>query len=372
MEEPRFRAYLEPFLFDWSAFAPHEALLCLPAITIIIFSCVTAHHPGAGMIAGGGAVSVGFGSFQRIHKSRAAPMLLASSGMFISALVGTIAGHSVFVLAAIAALWGFLYGLLVALGAGASWVGLQCVIAMLVASGFPDSLKHAFIRALLILGGGLLQMLSIVLMSLVAKVERQGLRLPRDFSSGIFLPAAYVLKQNLTPSSAAYQYGLRLAVTLALTAGRCEVSLATKRLLGAYDGCFASEARFSPDSRAGSSTNRRDIRRGGGGNTHRGRNSAWAHRYWDSYRRLCVVVLQLAQRELRHVRGLRDGLYRFPPRLQRIARDCSCQISINQHDIGRALYTIGLWFVACNKGWSKDELRAEFTWTVRTYKKSQT
>jgi hypothetical protein len=72
-----FRPYLEPFLFDWSAFVPHEALLCLPAITIIIFSGVMAHHPGAGLIAGGEAVSVGFGSFQRVQKSRVAPMLLA-------------------------------------------------------------------------------------------------------------------------------------------------------------------------------------------------------------------------------------------------------------------------------------------------------
>ena len=62
-------------------------------------------------------------------------------------------------------------------------------------------------------------MLSIVLMSPVGKVERQEVSLPRDFNAGVFLPAAHILKQNLTPASEAYQYGLRLAVTLALTAG---------------------------------------------------------------------------------------------------------------------------------------------------------
>ena len=93
------RGYPGPFVFDWTQFAPQEALLCLPAIALTLFSGLAAHHPGAGMIAGGGAISVGFGSFQSIRNSRIAPMLLASLSIFAAAFVGTTAGHSVVVLA---------------------------------------------------------------------------------------------------------------------------------------------------------------------------------------------------------------------------------------------------------------------------------
>ena len=106
------RRYAEPFVFDWTRFVPYERYLCLPAIAVSLLSGLAAHHPGAGTIAGGGAISVGFGSFQSIRNSRIAPMLLASLGMFAAAFVGTMAGHSVFVLACFSALWGFVYGLL--------------------------------------------------------------------------------------------------------------------------------------------------------------------------------------------------------------------------------------------------------------------
>lgn len=209
--------YAEPFIFDWTRFAPYEALLCLPAIAVTLFSGLVAHHPGAGTIAGGGAISVGFGSFQSIRNSRIAPMLLASLGMFAAAFVGTIAGHSVFVLACFSALWGFVYGLLAALGSGVSWVGLQSVIAMLVASGYPESLGTAAIRATLILGGGLLQTLLLAL--LIMRLKSRERSWPRDLAPNAFLPAVQILKTNLTFNSEAFQYGLRLAVTLAFIAG---------------------------------------------------------------------------------------------------------------------------------------------------------
>jgi Transaldolase/Fructose-6-phosphate aldolase len=49
--EERFNSGFRPYLpraisFDWSVFVPHEALLCLPAITIIIISGVMGDHRG--------------------------------------------------------------------------------------------------------------------------------------------------------------------------------------------------------------------------------------------------------------------------------------------------------------------------------------
>jgi hypothetical protein len=112
------RLALEPLVFEWTAFAPR------------------------------GAVSVGFGSFHPIGKYKTAPMLLATIGMCVSTLVGTLAGFSPLILAVMAALWGFLCGLLIALGAGASWFGLQSVIALLVVGAYPVSVGRATARVL--------------------------------------------------------------------------------------------------------------------------------------------------------------------------------------------------------------------------------
>jgi len=148
MAQERISSYSDTFHFDWSQFAPRQGLVCLPAIVIVILGSVLLQHPGVATVAGGGAVSVGFGSFQRIKNSELWPMLLASVGMFISTLVGTVAGYSPFVLMLVAGIWGFSYGMLSAIDGGIAWAGLQCVITMLVASGYPQTFRHALLRAL--------------------------------------------------------------------------------------------------------------------------------------------------------------------------------------------------------------------------------
>lgn len=211
---------VEPLIFEWSEFGPRAAVRALPAIIILLVIGLTVGHPAAGMIAAAGAVSVGFGSFQRINNSQAAPMLLGTIGMCVSTLVGTLAGQSALTLASMAGLWGFVYGLLMALGSGASWVGLQSVIALLVVSAYPVSVGRATGRAALILAGGLLQTLSVFVLLYIEKARPEELKPTlTDFPPSGFLPALRILKKNLALHSEALHYGLRLAVTLAITAG---------------------------------------------------------------------------------------------------------------------------------------------------------
>lgn len=80
-------AYSEPLVFDWSQFALGQGLVWMPAIATIVLGSVLMRHTGVATLAGGGAVSVGFGSFQHIKNSRLWPLLLAS--IEISAFVGT-------------------------------------------------------------------------------------------------------------------------------------------------------------------------------------------------------------------------------------------------------------------------------------------
>ena len=105
-------------------------------------------HPAAGMIAAGGAMTVGFGSKQSIDRSRLLPMIFAAVGIAFSTFVGMVVGHANFFLVVFAAFWAFGYGMLTWRPGGYGWVGQQCVVTLLVGSAFPFAAKLAVGRAL--------------------------------------------------------------------------------------------------------------------------------------------------------------------------------------------------------------------------------
>ena len=116
-------------------------------------------HPGAGMIAAGGAVSTGFGQKHSIDNSSLLPMVFVTFGMAFSGFFGVLIGHANLLLVVTAALWGFGYGLLTNRPEGYGWVGQQCVITFLVASAFPAPVGAAIDRGLLLFSGGGLQLI---------------------------------------------------------------------------------------------------------------------------------------------------------------------------------------------------------------------
>ena len=148
---------------DWSRFEGTAALRCALGVAVpLVIGAVTGYAP-VGVFGAMGAVGAGFGSFQGAYRSRAALMLLASVDMSFSVLVGSLAGHSLASTIGVAALWAFAGGLLVALGQAASFVGLQSIVAVLIAGGFPTDLEGAVARAALVFGGGLAQTLLVVM-----------------------------------------------------------------------------------------------------------------------------------------------------------------------------------------------------------------
>ena len=165
-------------------------------------------------------MSVGFGSWQRISRSRTVPLLCASFGMALAAAIGTLVGDSGVGVALAIGTWGFLCGVFWALDAGAWWVSLQCVIALLVAAAFPGGPAGAALRGCLVLTGGLLQ-------TLVALLTQPD---PEDLIAGIAVHrlswrrpgirrALRRLGPHVAPRSPAFRYGVRLALTLAVAAG---------------------------------------------------------------------------------------------------------------------------------------------------------
>ena len=105
-------------------------------------------------------MTMGFGAKQDIDNSQLLPMIFATLGMAVSIFLGMVVGHENFLLVGMAALWGFGYGMLTAREGGYGWVGQQCVVMLVVGSAFPISPRQAAERALLVLAGGAIQVLS--------------------------------------------------------------------------------------------------------------------------------------------------------------------------------------------------------------------
>ena len=148
---------------DWSRFEGVAALRCSVGVAIPLVVGVAIDQSAVGVFGAAGAVGAGFGSFQGTYRSRAAVMLLAALGMAFSVFVGSVATHSIGFAIGAAALWGFGGGLLVALGQAASFVGLQSIVTLLIAGGFPSDFPDAAGRAALVFAGGLIQTVLVVM-----------------------------------------------------------------------------------------------------------------------------------------------------------------------------------------------------------------
>lgn len=162
---------------DWAQFEALAAVRCAIGVSVPLLVGFAIDRPLVGILGAAGAVGVGFGSFQGAYRSRAAVMLLAAASMAFSVFVGSLAGDSTVATIGVAAIWAFAGGLVVALGQGASYVGLQSIVAVSIAGGFPSDLEGAVGRAAIVLGGGLIQTLLVVVIWPLRRftVERRSL-----------------------------------------------------------------------------------------------------------------------------------------------------------------------------------------------------
>ena len=147
---------------SWWQLERLAAVRCTIGVAVPLLIGLAINEPLVGVFGAAGAVGVGFGSFQGAYRSRAVFMLLAAVGMAVSVFIGSLAGHSTVATVVVAGLWAFAGGLLVALGNGASYVGLQSIVTVLIARGYPSDLEGAAGRAALAFGGGLVQTLLVV------------------------------------------------------------------------------------------------------------------------------------------------------------------------------------------------------------------
>jgi hypothetical protein len=214
------------YSFNWSVFSFRLPLVSASAVALCLFVGILVGHPGGGLIAGGGAFTIGFGANQRIADSRLVPMIVAVFGCSTATFAGTIAGHKDIWLVVAASASAFIYGVLTTRNAGLSWVGQQASVALLVASAFPTPLGPALVRAGLIAAGGIVQVL----------ITSAGLRLIPDLPKDLLSIAVSVvnnvqvqdqeelmqkireLRRSLHPVTArdSLVYSLRLVLTVAI------------------------------------------------------------------------------------------------------------------------------------------------------------
>ncbi len=155
--EPHFFADL--YRSDWTKLGVRLPLVSAAAVALCLFVGIAAGHPGGGLIAGGGAFTIGFGANQRIGDSRVQPMLLAIIAMATATLAGAVAGHRGYAILVASGISGAIYGLLTIRNAGLAWVGQQASVALFVSSAFPSGPRAALTRAGLTVVGGVVQLL---------------------------------------------------------------------------------------------------------------------------------------------------------------------------------------------------------------------
>ncbi len=215
--------FTDSYLFNWKNQTFRADLILILPIAICLGAGLRLDHPAAGMIAAGGAMTVGFGAKQSINDSRLVPMVFVSLGMAFAAFVGGVIGHTNYFLVVMSALWGFGYGMLTTREAGYSWVGQQCVVIFLVASAFPASVEDAGNRALLIIAGGTVQIVSsAVLLRLFGQLGDHLASLARYVREEQAILRATVLEmadsvRQQRILNSAVPYSLRLAITLGVT-----------------------------------------------------------------------------------------------------------------------------------------------------------
>jgi hypothetical protein len=149
---------------DWRLFEGAGALRCTAGVAIPLLAGLALGQPSVAAFGAVGAVSVGFGSFQGAYRSRAAVMVSASLAMGIAMAAGSMAGRSDAAAILVSTAAAFVGGLVGALGASAAFVGLQAIVAVLIATGFPSGPREAAIRGAIVIGGGLAQTLLVALL----------------------------------------------------------------------------------------------------------------------------------------------------------------------------------------------------------------
>jgi hypothetical protein len=148
---------------EWARpFYWQEAVLCLPAMPLLLFFGPWVGDTVKASIAAGAAFSVGFGAIRGLRGHRWGAMLAATFGIAAMAFLGSLCGEWPWVLLVVATGLAALCGALGMLDDDLWWVVLQMLIALLVAGYFAGASYAALERATWSFVGGATQTLIVM------------------------------------------------------------------------------------------------------------------------------------------------------------------------------------------------------------------
>lgn len=142
--------------FDRSKLIPAIALRNTVGVALPIVICVALRVPLAGLGLATGALNVSYSDSSDAYRTRARRMLTSAVLGAIAVFVGSFFCRSAPVSIAVVSIWGFIAGILVALGSVAD-IGVITLVMVIVFAARPLSLHDSASEALLVLGGGLFQ-----------------------------------------------------------------------------------------------------------------------------------------------------------------------------------------------------------------------
>ena len=112
---------------------------------------------GVGLIVSSGALNVCFTDGDDPYRQRARRMLLGTLLVGLAVLTGTLSGHNPLINIAIAGVWAFAAGMMVAVNQTATDLGVTTLVTLVVFSAQPMQPHQAVSAGFLAIGGGLLQ-----------------------------------------------------------------------------------------------------------------------------------------------------------------------------------------------------------------------
>ena len=151
------RTFAGTIRIERSALRPVAAVKAALGVVIPLMIGLAVHQPAAGAAASFGALTVGVAIITAGPRTPVRTLLAASVGIGAATFLGSVAGLVPAAHLVLLAVFGFLAGLLVAAGSGATSVGVNATVALLIFGRIAAGPELAAPHASWVLAGGLLE-----------------------------------------------------------------------------------------------------------------------------------------------------------------------------------------------------------------------
>jgi uncharacterized membrane protein YccC len=153
----------EALRLNWAGLEVRYAVRCTAGVAIPLIVSGLVGQPLAGASAAYGALVTGLASRQGVYRTRVGAMLAASAALAFSAFAGAATGTIPVLNIVLLAVWTMLFGVVGVLGRSALVVSVNACVAFVIFSNAPYDTGVPAFHGLAVFGGGVLQMLLLVL-----------------------------------------------------------------------------------------------------------------------------------------------------------------------------------------------------------------